>query len=63
MTILLALSISACSIQIKEMTPEPTIQKFDLADSESDGIINARMSVQIVLLVRSSIILAVDLIA
>jgi OOP family OmpA-OmpF porin len=42
MTIMLALSISACSIQIKEMTPEPTVQNFDLADSEADGIINAR---------------------
>jgi OOP family OmpA-OmpF porin len=42
MTILLALSISACSIQVKDMTPEPTVQKFDLADSEADGIINAR---------------------
>lgn len=42
MAILLTLAISACSIQITEMTPEPTVQKFDLADSESDGIINAR---------------------
>jgi OOP family OmpA-OmpF porin len=42
MTILLALSISACSIQVKDMTPEPTVQKFDLADSEADGVINAR---------------------
>ncbi|MFT6124820.1 MAG: outer membrane protein OmpA-like peptidoglycan-associated protein [Shewanella sp.] len=42
MTILLALAMSACSIQIKEMTPEPTVQNSDLADSEADGIINAR---------------------
>jgi OOP family OmpA-OmpF porin len=42
MMILLALSISACSIQVKDMTPEPTVQKFDLADSEADGVINAR---------------------
>jgi OOP family OmpA-OmpF porin len=42
MIILLALSISACSIQVKDMTPEPTVQKFDLADSEADGVINAR---------------------
>jgi OOP family OmpA-OmpF porin len=41
-TILLALSISACSIQVKDMTPEPTVQKFDLTDSEADGVINAR---------------------
>jgi OOP family OmpA-OmpF porin len=40
--ILLAISISACSIQVKDMTPEPTVQKFDLADSEADGVINAR---------------------
>ncbi|MBA6340128.1 OmpA family protein [Colwellia sp. MB02u-10] len=42
MTIMLALSISACSMQVKDMTPEPTVQKFDLADSEADGVINAR---------------------
>ena len=42
MAILLALSISACSIQVKDMTPEPTVQKFDLADSEADGVINTR---------------------
>jgi OOP family OmpA-OmpF porin len=42
MTILLVLSISACSIQVKDMTPKPTVQKFDLADSEADGVINAR---------------------
>jgi OOP family OmpA-OmpF porin len=42
MIIMLALSISACSMQVKDMTPEPTVQKFDLADSEADGVINAR---------------------
>ena len=42
MTILLTLAVSACSVQIKEMTPEPTVQKADLADSEADGVINAR---------------------
>jgi outer membrane protein OmpA-like peptidoglycan-associated protein len=42
MTILLALAVSACSMQIKEMTPEPTVQKADLVDSEADGVINAR---------------------
>jgi OOP family OmpA-OmpF porin len=42
MTILLALSISACSLQVKDMTPEPTVQKYDLSDSEADGVINAR---------------------
>lgn len=41
-TILLTLAISACSVQIKEMTPEPTVQKADLTDSEADGVINAR---------------------
>jgi OOP family OmpA-OmpF porin len=39
---MLALSISACSMQVKDMTPETTVQKFDLADSEADGVINAR---------------------
>lgn len=42
MTIFLMFSISACSIQIKEMTPEPTVQEVDLSDSEADGVINAR---------------------
>ncbi|TYK66489.1 OmpA family protein [Colwellia echini] len=36
------LFISACSTQIVEMTPEPTVQKYDLSDSEGDGIILAR---------------------
>jgi OOP family OmpA-OmpF porin len=42
MAILLTLSISACSMQVKDMTPEPTVQNYDLADSEADGVINAR---------------------
>jgi OOP family OmpA-OmpF porin len=42
MTIMLALSISACSMQVKDMAPETTVQKFDLSDSEADGVINAR---------------------
>jgi OOP family OmpA-OmpF porin len=29
-------------MQVKDMTPEPTVQKFDLVDSEADGVINAR---------------------
>lgn len=36
------LLLSACSVQIVEMTPEPTQQKFDLSDGEGDGIILAR---------------------
>lgn len=38
--------ISACSLQIVEMTPEPTAQEFDLTDADGqgdgDGIITAR---------------------
>lgn len=40
--LLSVLLISACSVQIIEMTPEPTKQVFDLSDSEGDGIIKAR---------------------
>ncbi len=42
MTFLTVLLLSACSLQIVEMTPEPTKQKFDLTDSEGDGVILAR---------------------
>ncbi|PKI17599.1 OmpA family protein [Colwellia sp. 12G3] len=41
-TILSVLLLSACSVQVIDMTPEPTKQKFDLSDSEGDGIILAR---------------------
>lgn len=42
-TILLAIFVSACTAPvIIDMTPEPTKQKFDLSDSESDGVIQAR---------------------
>jgi OOP family OmpA-OmpF porin len=34
--------ISACSVQVIDMTTEPTVQQFDLSDSEGDGIISAR---------------------
>ena len=34
--------ISACSVQIVDMTAEPTVQKFNLTDEEGDGIILAR---------------------
>ncbi len=34
--------LSACSLQIVEMTPVPTPQKFDLSDGEGDGVILAR---------------------
>lgn len=34
--------LSACSVQVIEMTPEPTKQEFDLTDSEGDGVIQAR---------------------
>jgi OOP family OmpA-OmpF porin len=42
MIILLTLTVSACSINIQEIPPELTVQKYDLADIEADGIINAR---------------------
>ena len=40
--VFLAVFVSACTTQIIDMTPEPTEQKFDLIDSESDGVIQAR---------------------
>jgi len=42
LTFLCILCISACSSQIIDMTPEPTKQKFDLSDTEGDGVIQAR---------------------
>ncbi|WP_354624539.1 OmpA family protein [Psychromonas sp. MME2] len=33
---------AACSVQVIDMTPEPTPQVFDLSDSEADGVIIAR---------------------
>lgn len=41
-SVVLVLFISACAVQVNEMTPEPTVQQFDLTDSEGDGVINAR---------------------
>ena len=41
-TFLLVLFISACSVNVIDMTPEPTKQVFDLDDKEGDGVINAR---------------------
>lgn len=45
-TLLCALLLSACSVQIIDMTPEPTVQKFNLIDFEDggdgDGVILAR---------------------
>ena len=40
--ILFAMFLSACSVQIVEMAPEPTVQEFDLNDLEGDGVIHAR---------------------
>ena len=34
--------ISGCSIQVVEMAVQPTEQKFDLTDSDSDGVVLAR---------------------
>ncbi len=42
LTIFSVLFLSACSVQVIDMTAEPTHQNFDLTDSESDGVINAR---------------------
>ncbi len=42
LTLLSVLLLSACSVKIIDMTPEPTKQVFDLTDSEGDGIILAR---------------------
>jgi outer membrane protein OmpA-like peptidoglycan-associated protein len=36
------LLLSGCSFSPVEMAPEPTIQKYDLSDPESDGVISAR---------------------
>ncbi|MEW6999651.1 OmpA family protein [Colwelliaceae bacterium BS250] len=41
-TFLSVLLLTACSVQVIDMTPEPTKQNFDLSDSEGDGIILAR---------------------
>ncbi|WP_019025644.1 OmpA family protein [Colwellia piezophila] len=41
-TFLSVLLLSACSVQIIEMAPEPTKQAFDLTDNEGDGVILAR---------------------
>ncbi|HEY5716692.1 MAG TPA: OmpA family protein [Psychromonas sp.] len=40
--IFLVILLSACTTQVIDMTPEPTAQKFDLSDSEGDGVISAR---------------------
>lgn len=42
LTLFCVLFLSACSVQVIDMTPEPTVQKFDLTDSEADGVITAR---------------------
>lgn len=45
MRLLLLISVlflSACSVQVIDMTENPTVQKFDLNDPEADGVISAR---------------------
>ena len=42
LSVLLFIFISGCSVQITDMTPEPTVQKFDLTDADGDGVILAR---------------------
>ena len=41
-TVFLSLFVTACAVQVDDMTPEPTLQSFDLMDGEGDGVINAR---------------------
>jgi len=41
-TVFLSLFVTACAVQVDDMTPEPTLQSFDLVDGEGDGVINAR---------------------
>ena len=42
LTVFLAIFVTACTTPIIDMTAEPTVQKFDLSDSENDGVIQAR---------------------
>ena len=42
LSMFLLLLLSACSVQIIDMTPEPTQQQFDLSDGDGDGMIQAR---------------------
>ena len=42
LSLILFVVISGCSIQVVDMAKEPTEQKFDLSDSDSDGVILAR---------------------
>ena len=37
LTIFCVLFLSACSVQVNDMTPEPTVQNFNLSDAEGDG--------------------------
>lgn len=41
-SVLIFMFITGCSVQIVEVAPEPTEQKFDLTDIDSDGVILAR---------------------
>jgi OmpA-OmpF porin, OOP family len=40
--IIALLFTTACSVQVIDMAPEPTKQKYDLTDNEGDGVIKAR---------------------
>lgn len=42
LNLFLIIFISGCSLQVVEMTDGPTPQKFDLTDSDADGVIIAR---------------------
>lgn len=42
LTLFLAIFVSACTTSVIDMTAKPTVQKFDLSDSDNDGVIQAR---------------------
>jgi len=37
-----AMLLAGCSFPVVEMAEQPTVQKYDLSDSEGDGVISAR---------------------
>ena len=42
LSILLVIFVAGCSVQVVEMSAQPTVQKFDLTDADADGVILAR---------------------
>jgi outer membrane protein OmpA-like peptidoglycan-associated protein len=41
-SVLFSVFISGCSVDVIEMSAEPTVQKFDLTDADGDGVVMAR---------------------